>query len=547
MESLNNLKDIINVYNIYKEKEKWDHKRIEFGEKIIQVVGKKVYYNYLNNTEFKNIILDFNQMEKLNKINKFNLNFKTKIKYHELDLFIEKKQFNYEVFQKLELKSNKTNIEFKVKSNFLKTSYEDSVINETVNEFENYEFIGKLTPKQINDLLKIKKNQKKLTTDYNNYFNNIFVQNNRYIITNSYQMISSCINLKDCVLNIEKITEHKNCNEINIYADPDYYYYKSNVITNKISKSEIETKLNGSFTIYNDHTIKAENCFFVNIEKWKMHKTEIVRLNLSESIITFIDNNQNTYDINFDIITENFIEDKKLIPLIEFRYDNFINIFNLIEIKNEVLIKIPEKINEPFFIDSHLIMPLRISNDNYIEYTKKEIKTTIPVTTEIEPKKLTEVNNMKPIQKTKKVKTLSNEIVLVRPKRIEPVKELEIVKELEPVKEIELKEIVKEIENFATAEVINIEKISETVITPNFDFIDFIYINCFNELENLNFYNTDYKNNRLYLENIELTFNQLNNKIEINELNIDFENKFYYVNDKKELLKLVREKIKTAA
>jgi len=566
MQSINNLQDVIKVYNIYKNQYKTVKKSIEFGEKIIQVTGWGVYSNFINNTDFKNIILTFEQLEKLEKISKLKLDYKIKITYFNLELFEEKKKFDFEINnKKLELISKKTKFEFKVFINKLNSNYENEILNENQNNLENKEFIGKLTAAEVTKLLNIAKNQKAHENDYlMNNFKNIFISNGKYHITNSYQMITNYINLKDCTLNIEKLTEHKNCEFLNIYADADAYYYESNLITNKVLKKDCNSNLEHTLKIYNEFqfNLNINNCFYVNITNWKYNKIDKIRLNFADLIITYIDINENEFENKLNVTADNLGPEIKELPIIEFKYDNFINIFNLIEIKDCVLIKISNEVNKPIFIENHFVMPIR--NYNYVEYTKKDYETTFTPVIQIKEIKTTKTKKPKTMNLKKEIKTkpikskyyepvteeikeeikenleVKNEVMEIAPKIDLKVEKIEI----EPVTQIkkrsvhkELKPVKKEVKN----------ELSETVITPNFDIIDFLYITCFNELENLEFYNTDYKNNRLYLDNCELSFNQIKDKIEVTELDVNCKLHFYNIKDKKELLNLVRSKIKDAA
>lgn len=175
----------------------------------------------------------------------------------------------------------------------------------------------------------------------------------------------------------------------------------------------------------------------------------------------------------------------------------------------------------------------------------------------------TEIKESKP-KKPKKPKTmnLKKEIKLAptKSKYYEPVTEvietevIEIENNINKSKEIvkyNAPEVKKEIKQSLKSKQKQVKQIykelSETVITENFDYIDFIYKSCFTDLENLSFYNTDYKNSRLYLNNCELTFVEIKNKIEVIELDADCNIDIYEVKDKRELLNIVRSKIKAAA
>lgn len=560
MQSINNLQDIIKVYNINSKNKYTTYNRFQFGNKIIEVGSEYNFTNYINNTNLKDFIIDYKQIEFMIKILKINK-----------DITID----NFEVVENsLIIKYNNTKYELKITPEKLNGNYENSVLKETKNDFSKMEFLGKIGWIQFHKLLKIAKTQKIQNDITDLPYRNFFVNNGKYLLTNKIQVISNIIsNLKDCILNIEKLTEHNDCEYLNVYADADFYYYESNLITNKIDKNEFQKVYNQTLEVYNNALKNADNMFYANLQNFKLKKVKNIRLNFAESKMIYNDNFENTFNDKFYIISNNLAAEKKDLPIIEFSYANFTNIFNSIEIKDCVLIKIPNEINKPFFIDDNLIMPIKVDDDCYVEYTKKDYDTTFEPVTKVKEIKTTKTKKPKTMNLKKQIKTKP-----IKSKYYEPITEViepeiieaeiieientiyeskEIVKyiapkidlkvekiEIEPVTQIKKRSVPKQIKP-VKKEVKN--ELSETIITPNFDIIDFLYIACFNDLENLEFYNTDYKNNRLYLDNCELSFNQIKDKIEVTELDVNCKLHFYNIKDKKELLNLVRSKIKAAA
>jgi len=487
MQSINNLQDIIKVYKTHNTKNLTTYNRIWFGSEIIEVGSEYKFTNYINNTNLKDFIIDFSQISYLEKIIKIN---------KELDFD------NFEILDNLLIiKINKAKYEIKISQVKLGEDYEKSVLIELKNKNENKEFLGKIDYVTFHNLLKIAKTQKIQNEITDAPYRNFFVNNGYFLLTNKIQMINNIIsNLKDCILNIEKLTEHYNCEYLNVYADADFYYYESNLITNKIDKNEFQKVYNQTVEVYNDALKNAENCFFANLQNFKLKKVKNIRLNFAESKMIYNDNFENTFNDKFDIFADNLVPENKLLPIIEFSYANFVNIYNLLEIKDCVLIKIPNEINKPFFIENHLIMPIRVESDNYVEYTKKEYNTTNEL-----QKEYTEVKESKP----KKVNL--KQVIKTAPKKskyFEPVTEVEVIEN----NVIESKEISKEIIKYIAPEVSlevvkkettnkpvikklaapkqskpAIKELSNTVITPDFEFIDFIYKSCFNDLENLDF------------------------------------------------------------
>jgi len=555
MQSINNLQDVIKVNNINSKNKYTTYNRFQFGSKIIEVGSEYNFTNYINNTNLKDFIIDYKQIEFIIEILKINK-----------DITID----NFEVVgNSLIIKFNNTKYELKITPEKLDENYENSVLLKTENDFSKMEFLGKIGWVQFHKLLKIAKTQKIQNDVTDLPYRNFFINNGKYLLTNKIQIISNIIsNLKDCILNIEKLTEHNDCEYLNVYADADFYYYESNLITNKIDKNEFQKVYNQTVEVYNDALKNADNLFYANLQNFKLKKVKNIRLNFAESKMIYNDNFENTFNDKFDIICNNLATGKKDLPIIEFSYANFVNIYNLLDVKDSVLIKIPNEINKPFFIEDNLIMPIRVADDNYIEYNKKEFETPFePVTKEIEvtPEvKTTKTKKPKTMNLKKEIKTIpikskyyepvteeikeeikenlevKNEVMEIAPKIDLKVEKIEI----EPVTQIKKRSVPKELKP-VKKEVKN--ELSETVITPNFDIIDFLYITCFNELENLVFFNTDYKNNRLYLDNCELSFNQIKDKIEVIELDVNCKLHFYKIKDKKELLNLVRSKIKAAA
>lgn len=550
MQSINNLQEIINIY-LNKKNKYTDGNYFQFGNNIVIVGNDFNYSSYINNTNLKNFQINFKQIEFIIKIIKLNKNIEIE---------------NCEVSENHLIISNyKTTYELQITPKIMELNFENEILNEKQNNLKNKELIGKLTGPEILNFLKISAAQKECITDFDNSTKNIFIFEKKYYITNKFQLIVNHINLKDCVLNIEKLTNHKNADYLNVYADADYYYYESNLNTNKILKIDAEKIYKQTIEASEISKENTHNSIILNLENFKHKKIENIKFDFAASKMIITDKNENIFVEKLNIITFDFTPGIAKLPIIELSFENFINIFNLIQNKDCVLIRFSNETNKAILIENHVIMPIR--NYDYTEYNKDNIETSPPVTKEVKTKKPKTMNLKKQI-KTKPIKSKYYEPIteVIEPEIIEaeiieientiyeskeivkyiaPKIDLKVEKiEIEPVTQIKKRSVPKQIKP-VKKEVKN--ELSETIITPNFDIIDFLYIACFNELENLEFYNTDYKNNRLYLDNCELSFNQIKDKIEVTELDVNCKLHFYNIKDKKELLNLVRSKIKNAA
>ena len=257
MQTINNLQDVINIY-LNKKNKYTDGNYFQFGNNIIIVGNDFNYTSYINHTNLKNFQINFKQIEFIIKIMKLNKNINIQ---------------NCEIIENhLIMKNNKTTYELKITPEVMDLDFENDILYENQNNLKDKELIGKLTGPEILDFLKIFAAQKECTTDFDNSTKNIFIFEKKYYITNKFQLIVNHINLKDCVLNIEKLTNHKNADYLNIYADADYYYYESNLNTNKILKIDAEKIYKQTIEASEISKENTHNSIILNLENFIFSK-----------------------------------------------------------------------------------------------------------------------------------------------------------------------------------------------------------------------------------------------------------------------------------
>ncbi len=411
------------------------------------------------------------------------------------------------------------------------TALIDFCYNKSEIDLNKFELCGSLDNKEIREMINQYKSLK--IDGFRETLNYFYISNSERIITNGYIILKKQTNIKDCAISCLSLIQFINYSNVEIYKSIDKigtFLLKSEG-TEKIYISEKQD----SFKMYNNYFNKLKlkmNLEIPNLKYLKDHHFLTFDLNKKELVIdNNNDNNLQTFKLNCLQLDYKFTISNKYFKMLKTNNESInlelTNSFKEIIFDNNFIFGCGDHGYNEIEFESENILNIQ----NHINQFESEKNNEISVASfnEIEPKKLTPKIATK---KLKNKKVFPNEIVLRSKKRVIEVSE---------VIEVESIEVI-EVENIEVIEVI--ETISETYITSEFDLIEFVYLNNFTDLENLDFYNVNYKSSRLYLEYSELTFNQLKNKIEVIELNSDFENKFHYFKNKQDLLKFTREKIK---
>lgn len=556
MQTINNLLELQKQFTNIKKDPKSIYFFAFYKDQIILYKNSGEFVSRFENlTGVKNIELDSFTIETIALISK-------QLKIDDFSF-----EFEIEYFEATEDKKEKYVNCFNVSFSEKKYSFTALEIQYSLESFDEldfryFEYLGKITKKEILQFVNISKLVK--IDDFRNFTKQVFISDNKFYITDSFQLIFDHCSLQNCYLEYSCLKKLTKFDYVEIYKNENIIYYKTDalILQSKIFQDEYKFVENIKNII---ESTKIRNSKFIidftEIYNLKNSKFDFIFLNLLDNTFTLSEN----YDLNkySNLYTKSFkvkkieVENKFTEYIIMFKFKTLINLLNNIENKTNIEFQTNESKSD-YSLNNYIIMESHRNNHNIeiiknLKLNKNENITSQDQTTEIKeikPKIKTQVKTMD-LKKEKIVKApvskykqnieneVKNEIVVYRPVTENDPTEVEFevinevkneVKKLAAPKNLQSK---KEIKN----------ELSQTTVGPDFEFIDFIYMHCANELENLNYYNTDYRNNKLYLENFEFGFRKLENQIEVVELDYELNTNFLYFQTKKDLLKFVRSKI----
>jgi len=455
---------------------------------------------------------------------------------------------NYEI--KVEEFNNKFTLNLiQNTSSFTFDLVDDFYEYESKNDLKDYNYCGSLDKIQINELL----NKRKLLKfdEFRDDLDYYEIKNNYAYISDSYIITQFPVNLKNCLIDYKVLYNFKNENNVEVYINEKDGVLKSGLlekkfqlrkllysyIYNKIESQILTFKIKNTFgKLKNNHKIT----FDFNNKEIRIINTNNTKINITHKI----DCIQLDYEISF--ASENFNKlNSKENDYLEFRLIN--------------------KDNYGIYINNSLIFPLKSEfKTNNIDFTPEnitELQNKIDAFESLESKQAAPVTKQKSMKKDKPNLKIEKTVKVLKSKYSEVINEVvEVVNEVENevINEVkildaapEIKENIKEIrpENIkkltpvkAKKEVKKVE-FSNTIVDDNFDFMEFIFIHCITDLERLKFHNLNLNQKRLYLEDFEFTFNEINsNQIEVIELTANNESKIHNLS-KKEVLQLIRNRV----
>jgi len=529
------------------------------NEIVLYKNGGEFISNYTNNTNIMNLELYFDYITvitnilKAFKVNQFN--YEIKEVYFEAT---EDKKETYKTCFSIEVLNNSYNFpvnHLQYSLEYFKTEFID---------YSNLEYLGKLTKTEIMKFINIMKYSK--VDDFRNFTSQIYISENKFYITDSYYVINDAINLKDCYLkldNLQKLTKYEN---IEIYKNDKFVFYKTETLNLKSEFSENEYNFVNHVKRLLNENKKFNNEFildFTEVYKLKNSKYQFIYFNFLDNSFTLSKDYE--LDENSVLISKKLqVHNKELENdyskfYVRFQLKNIINLLNNIENKDCVKLQ-TKKDGYSWLFDNYIIIENSNVNLNNLEIIKK-IKINTENETSLESKQAAPVTKQKSMKKDKPnlkiektVKVLKSKYSEVKNEVVEVVNEVEneVTNEVkildaapenkENIKEIRPKNIKKLTPAKAKKEVKKVE-VSNTIVDDNFDFMEFIFIHCITDLEKLEFHNLNYKQKRLYLEDFEFTFNEINsNQIEVIELTANNESKIHNLS-KKEVLQLIRNRV----
>lgn len=533
MQKINNLLELQKQFSNIKK----DHKSIYFfafyNEQIILYKNSgKFVSRFENVTGIKNIELDSFTVETIALISK------------QLDMIDFSFEIENEYFEATKDKKEKYvncfNVSF-LEKKYSFTAFEIQYSLEFFNEldFRYFEYLGKITKKEIMKFVNIFTNAK--IDEFRNFTQQVFISDNKFYISDSYQLIFDNCSLQNCYLEYSCLKQLTKFDFVEIYKNENIIYYKTDalILQSKYSEDDYKFVENIKNTI---GSTKIRNSKFIidftEIYNLKNSKFDFIYLNLLNNTFTLTDHydlneNSNFYTKSFKVNTLE-IENDFTKFIIMFKFKTLINLLNNIENKTNIEFQNNES-NSDYSLNNYIIIEYYRNNHNIeiiknLQFIKNE---NVNVTSE-DPIKDKTIDKIK----TKTMDLKKEKIVKAPVSKYKQNIENEVKNEVKN----EIVVYTPVTENYPV-EVVNEVELSKTTVGPKFDIIDFIYMHCANELENLNYYNTDYRNNKLYLENFEFGFRSLDNKIEVIELDYELNTKDYYFENKKDLLKFVRSKI----
>lgn len=533
MQSLKSIFEVFNVMKTLEKNKKYNSKAAFysiFSKKTIQIVADgKVIVSFYNKVDLEGFILQYGDFKIIVEA------IKTLKQSYQIEI-----RDNYFVCE-----YNTGKFEVKINLENSNNQYENEIINENTFDLSKFTYCGYLTKQQINDYLKIIKLMQ--FDGFSLDFENIYIMDKRSYFADSYFMQIKDIQIKDCIISVDVLKQFENETVFEIYQNENQFIYKSEnlEILHKFDNNKFKDSIkNILFTTDINFNVQIEN---FNLKVCK--KTSLLKFDFKAQKLTIENNHKNSYK-NFQTNLEYNLNCYPLDLKVVFTYENFSKLIDFSNLKFSICSE-TNKNNKVIIINNNYVVQNILSNEyscNNIDFTNIiELQNKINEYESIKIKSINQITEVKEITKVKEIKPkpkaktmdLKKEKIVKAPvskykKNIENEVKNEVKNEIvvyTPVIENDPVEVVNEVE------------LSKTTVGPKFDIIDFIYMHCANELENLNYYNTDYRNNKLYLENFEFGFRSLENKIEVIELDYELNTKDYYFENKKDLLKFVRSKI----